>query len=61
MDGLADKCDSWILDRCVGNTGGIPRLGFEGLCMQDSPLGIRFSRFHDAECCPELRILTVDS
>ena len=27
--------------RCVGNTGTIPRIGFEGLCFQDSPLGVR--------------------
>lgn len=33
----------WTQDLCVGTTGGIPRLGFEGLCAQDSPLGIRFT------------------
>jgi beta-glucosidase len=33
----------WTNERCVGNTGSIPRLGFPGLCMQDSPLGIRFA------------------
>ena len=27
--------------RCVGNTGTIPRLGFEGFCLQDSPVGVR--------------------
>ncbi|OAP62570.1 beta-glucosidase [Fonsecaea erecta] len=26
---------------CVGNIGSIPRLGFEGLCLQDGPLAIR--------------------
>ncbi|KAF2215796.1 glycoside hydrolase family 3 protein [Cercospora zeae-maydis SCOH1-5] len=26
---------------CVGNIGSIPRLGFEGLCLQDGPLSIR--------------------
>ncbi|EXJ56169.1 beta-glucosidase [Cladophialophora yegresii CBS 114405] len=26
---------------CVGNIGGIPRVGFEGICMQDGPLAIR--------------------
>ncbi|OBT52604.1 hypothetical protein VE04_05758 [Pseudogymnoascus sp. 24MN13] len=33
----------WMQDLCVGATGGIPRLGFNGFCLQDSPLGIRFS------------------
>jgi beta-glucosidase len=33
----------WQQGRCVGNTGSIPRLNFSGLCLQDSPLGIRFS------------------
>ena len=27
--------------RCVGNTGSVPRLGFEGFCLQDSPVGVR--------------------
>ena len=26
---------------CVGNIGPIPRLGFNGLCLQDGPLAIR--------------------
>lgn len=38
----------WESDLCVGNTGGIPRLGFEGLCNQDSPLGIRFTDYNSA-------------
>lgn len=32
----------WEGEACVGNTGSIPRLNFAGLCLQDSPLGIRF-------------------
>jgi hypothetical protein len=32
----------WEGEQCVGNTGTIPRIGFPGLCLQDSPLGIRF-------------------
>lgn len=32
----------WTGESCVGNTGSIPRLNFHGLCLQDSPLGIRF-------------------
>jgi beta-glucosidase len=27
----------------VGQTGSIPRLGFRAMCLQDSPLGIRFA------------------
>ena len=34
---------SWEGERCVGNTGSVPRLGFRSLCNQDSPLGIRFA------------------
>ncbi len=26
---------------CVGNIGAVPRLGFDGLCLQDGPLAIR--------------------
>ena len=32
----------------VGNTGSIPRLGFQGFCTQDSPLGIRFADYVSA-------------
>jgi hypothetical protein len=35
----------WEGEACVGNTGSIPRLNFRGLCMQDSPLGVRDSKF----------------
>ncbi|KAF2665030.1 hypothetical protein BT63DRAFT_434521 [Microthyrium microscopicum] len=38
----------WESEACVGNTGSIPRLGFQSLCMQDSPLGIRFSDYNSA-------------
>lgn len=38
----------WEGEKCVGNTGGIPRLGFKSLCMQDSPLGVRFADFVSA-------------
>ncbi|MCJ1356385.1 MAG: hypothetical protein MMC33_006380 [Icmadophila ericetorum] len=31
----------WEGERCVGQNGAIPRLGFRSMCMQDSPLGIR--------------------
>lgn len=33
----------WEGGACVGNTGTIPRIGFPGLCLQDSPLGVRDS------------------
>lgn len=32
----------------VGNVGAIPRLGFRALCMQDSPLGVRFGDYVSA-------------
>lgn len=32
----------WEGESCVGNTGSIPRINFPGLCLQDSPLGVRF-------------------
>ena len=34
----------WEGEPCVGNTGSIPRLNFRGLCLQDSPLGVRDSK-----------------
>ncbi|TVY45269.1 Beta-glucosidase [Lachnellula subtilissima] len=38
----------WEGQQCVGNTGSIPRLNFTGLCLQDSPLGIRDTDFNSA-------------
>ncbi|KAL8655293.1 MAG: hypothetical protein Q9226_003106 [Calogaya cf. arnoldii] len=38
----------WQSERCVGQTGSIPRLGFRSLCLQDSPLGIRFTDYNSA-------------
>jgi beta-glucosidase len=38
----------WEGEKCVGNNGAIPRLGFKALCMQDSPLGVRFADFSSA-------------
>lgn len=35
----------WEADRCIGNTGGVPRLGFRGFCLEDGPLGVRYSMF----------------
>src|SRR5256885_3345198 len=31
--------DRWEGERCVGQTGSVPRLGIRSLCLQDSPLG----------------------
>lgn len=33
----------WEGEVCVGNTGSVPRLGIRALCLQDSPLGVRFA------------------
>ncbi|KAK3376700.1 hypothetical protein B0T24DRAFT_619425 [Lasiosphaeria ovina] len=34
----------WEADRCVGSTGSVPRLGFRAFCLEDGPLGVRYSR-----------------
>ncbi|GAM89617.1 hypothetical protein ANO11243_076560 [Dothideomycetidae sp. 11243] len=33
----------WMMGPCVGNTGSVPRLNFPALCLQDGPLGLRFT------------------
>jgi len=33
----------WMQGRCVGNTRALPSHKWPGLCMQDSPLGVRFA------------------
>ena len=33
----------WQGGRCVGNIPPIERVGFEGLCLEDAPLGVRFA------------------
>lgn len=35
----------WQLERCVGQTGSIPRLAFRSLCLQDSPSGVRMADY----------------
>lgn len=45
---LVDKVNittgtGWRMDLCVGNTGRVDRLKFPSLCLQDGPLGLRFS------------------
>ncbi|CAJ2509842.1 Uu.00g057420.m01.CDS01 [Anthostomella pinea] len=38
----------WEGEQCVGQVGSIPRLGLRSLCMQDSPLGVRFGDYVSA-------------
>ncbi|OAA54584.1 glycoside hydrolase family 3 protein [Niveomyces insectorum RCEF 264] len=33
----------WEFDRCVGNTGSIPRLGFRSLCLEDGTVAVRYT------------------
>lgn len=45
---LAQKVDvatgiGWMNGPCVGNTPPIDKIDFPGLCLQDSPLGVRFA------------------
>lgn len=35
----------WGLGPCIGNTGAVPRLGIPSLCLQDGPMGVRFTDF----------------
>ncbi|KAL1910913.1 beta-glucosidase [Sporothrix stenoceras] len=32
----------WEFDRCIGNTGSVPRLGFRSLCLQDGTVAVRY-------------------
>lgn len=36
----------WKMERYVGNAGSIPRLGFQALCLQDSPTGVRMTDYN---------------
>lgn len=36
----------WEVEKCVGQTGALPRLGFRAMCLQDSPVGVRDSDFN---------------
>ncbi|KAI1486125.1 glycoside hydrolase family 3 protein [Biscogniauxia mediterranea] len=38
----------WQGEQCVGQTGSVPRLGLRSLCLQDSPLGIRYGDYVSA-------------
>ncbi|KAH9904540.1 glycosyl hydrolase family 3 N terminal domain-containing protein [Xylariomycetidae sp. FL2044] len=35
-------------DLCTGNTGSVPRLGFRHLCLQDGPVGVRYTDLNSA-------------
>jgi beta-glucosidase len=52
--------DSWMGERCVGNVGSIPRLGMRGLCMQDGPVGIRFTDYNSVFPSPQLSAASFD-
>nr|ANR02040.1 beta-glucosidase [Amesia atrobrunnea] len=52
----------WEADRCIGNTGAVPRLGFRGLCLMDGPLGVsrRLMRLRGEAMADEFRGKGVD-
>ncbi|KAF2182870.1 glycoside hydrolase family 3 protein, partial [Zopfia rhizophila CBS 207.26] len=33
----------WMINMCIGKMGSVERLGFPRLCLQDGPLGMRFT------------------
>ncbi|CAH6722406.1 putative probable beta-glucosidase A [[Candida] jaroonii] len=35
----------WGSGPCIGNTGGVPRLGIPNLCLQDGPNGVRYTDY----------------
>ncbi|KAK0185894.1 glycoside hydrolase family 3 protein [Armillaria mellea] len=35
----------WAIGRCVGNTPALPAHNYPGLCLEDSPLGVRFADY----------------
>lgn len=41
--GLITTGSGWQQEQCVGQTGGVPRLGIRGQCLQDSPVGVRYT------------------
>ncbi|KAJ5469507.1 beta-glucosidase A [Penicillium diatomitis] len=50
----------WQNGPCVGNTGSVPRLGFKGLCLQDSPQGVRFADYVSAFTSSQMAAATFD-
>ncbi|PKS10285.1 hypothetical protein jhhlp_002036 [Lomentospora prolificans] len=62
---LAEKVNlttgvGWQGERCVGNTGSVPRLGLRGLCLQDGPVGIRFTDYNSVFPSGQLTAATWD-
>jgi beta-glucosidase len=57
---LTKSGDRWEGERCVGQTGSIPRLGIRSLCLQDSPLGVRDSMWPRCRMWRQPDILTAD-
>ncbi|KAJ3334701.1 hypothetical protein HDU93_007388, partial [Gonapodya sp. JEL0774] len=54
---LEDKADivtgvGWMKGPCVGNIAAKPAIGFKGLCLQDSPTGVRFADLASAFPAP---------
>lgn len=47
VEELANFTHGWT-GLCTGNTGSIPRLGIEPLCLQDGPDGVRAQEFVSA-------------
>ncbi|KAJ3970481.1 beta-glucosidase [Lentinula raphanica] len=50
---LSDKVNlgsgvGWMKGNCVGNTPAISSISFPGLCLEDSPLGVRYADFVSA-------------
>lgn len=50
----------WTAGVCVGNTGGVPRLGVKGLCLQDGPLGVAQTDFVNVFPCGIAMAATFD-
>lgn len=38
----------WMQGRCVGNIPAVPERNWTGLCLEDSPLGVRFADYVSA-------------
>ncbi|KAL1739109.1 hypothetical protein HDZ31DRAFT_4739, partial [Schizophyllum fasciatum] len=44
---LSEKVDittgvGWMNGPCVGNTPAVPTINYPSLCLQDSPMGVRY-------------------
>ena len=46
---LTTTGSGWQQEQCVGQTGGVPRLGIRGQCLQDSPVGVRYTEYVHTE------------